>query len=48
MVTFEADRVEDLEREIQTSVDVYLEWCEEMGREPDASRGAARARGFLT
>ena len=47
-LTFEADRVDDLEREIQTSVDVYLDWCEEMGREPDASCGAAQARGLLT
>jgi len=35
VVTFEADNLEDLEREFRTSVDVYLEWCAEDGVEPN-------------
>ncbi|HSU16658.1 type II toxin-antitoxin system HicB family antitoxin [Longimicrobium sp.] len=35
IVTFEAERVEDLEREFQISVDVYLEHCARKGREPN-------------
>ena len=34
VVTFEADCVNDLEREFYISVDDYLEYCEELGREP--------------
>lgn len=34
VVTFEAERVEDLEREFQISVDVYLDHCERKDREP--------------
>jgi predicted HicB family RNase H-like nuclease len=35
IVTFVADRLEDLEREFQISVDDYLAWCEEDGSDPD-------------
>lgn len=35
LVTFVAESVDDLEREFQTSVDVYLDWCAEQGREPN-------------
>jgi predicted HicB family RNase H-like nuclease len=35
VVTFQADRVEDLEREFQTSVDFYLDHCARKGRLPD-------------
>jgi predicted HicB family RNase H-like nuclease len=35
VVTFEADNLEDLEREFRISVDDYLEWCAEDGVEPN-------------
>jgi predicted HicB family RNase H-like nuclease len=35
IITFEADNLEDLEREFQISVDDYLEWCAEDGVEPN-------------
>lgn len=35
VVTFEAESADDLEREFQINMDVYLDWCEETGREPD-------------
>jgi len=34
VVTFEADCVDDLEKEFFMSVDDYLEYCEELGEEP--------------
>jgi predicted HicB family RNase H-like nuclease len=35
IITFEADNLEDLEREFRISVDDYLEWCAEDGVEPN-------------
>ncbi len=34
-IVFEGDTVEDIEREFHTSIDDYLAWCAEQGREPD-------------
>ena len=34
VVNFEADTVDDLEAEFRASVDDYLEFCAELGREP--------------
>ena len=48
LVTFVAESVEDLEREFQISVDVYLDHCARRGREPNrpvansASRDVAK------
>jgi len=35
IVTFVADNLVDLEREFRISVDDYLEWCAEIGVEPN-------------
>ena len=35
VITFEADNVEDLKKEFQTSVDDYLTFCKERGEEPE-------------
>jgi len=35
VVTFESETLEGLEREFRTSVDVYLDWCAERGKEPN-------------
>lgn len=35
IVTFVAENLEDLEREFRISVDDYLEWCAEVGAEPN-------------
>jgi len=35
IITFEADNLEDLEREFRISVDDYREWCAEDGVEPN-------------
>lgn len=35
LITFQGASVEEIEREFRTSVDVYLEFCEEQGREPE-------------
>jgi predicted HicB family RNase H-like nuclease len=35
VITFEADTLEDLEREFRISVDDYLEWCAERAVAPD-------------
>ena len=35
VVTFESDSVEGLRREFRSSVDDYLEFCEELGQEPE-------------
>lgn len=34
-ITFEADSVEGLHREFAESVEDYLEWCRERGKEPE-------------
>lgn len=34
-ITFQATNVEDLEREFKKSVDVYLDWCKELGEKPE-------------
>jgi len=34
-IDFQAERVADLQREFEASVDEYLAWCAEDGREPD-------------
>jgi predicted HicB family RNase H-like nuclease len=35
VITFQAEAVADLVREFHKSVDVYLEFCEEIGQEPE-------------
>lgn len=35
VITFQGTTVEELKREFQTSVDVYLEFCAEQGKAPD-------------
>ena len=40
VVTFEAESVHDLEREFHVSVDEYLEFCRELGREPERASAA--------
>lgn len=35
IVTYEATTLADLEKEFQTSVDLYLEDCQTLGREPN-------------
>lgn len=34
-ITFQADNAEDLEREFRKSIDVYLDWCKELGEKPE-------------
>lgn len=34
-ITFKGNTVEELEREFHHSVDDYLEWCDELGEQPD-------------
>ena len=35
VITFQAETVADLKREFHKSVDVYLQFCREMGQEPE-------------
>lgn len=42
MITFESETLEGLEREFQTSVDVYLDWCAERGKAPSRPRAERR------
>ena len=35
VITFQGKSVDELEKAFRESVDVYLEWCEEEGIEPD-------------
>jgi predicted HicB family RNase H-like nuclease len=35
IVTFQGDSIEELQREFERSVDVYLEVCQEIGKDPD-------------
>ena len=35
VITFQADRASDLEKEFHESVDDYIAWCEEDGIEPE-------------
>ena len=35
LITFEADSVDGLKREFRISVDDYLEFCQELGQEPE-------------
>jgi predicted HicB family RNase H-like nuclease len=34
-ITFQATNAEDLEREFRKSIDVYLDWCKELGEKPE-------------
>lgn len=34
-ITFQARSVDELQREMKASVDDYLAWCEERGKEPE-------------
>ena len=36
VVTFKAQTLEEARREFQNSIDDYLEFCQELGQEPDA------------
>ena len=38
MIDFYGRTVDDLKAGFRTSVDAYLEWCKEEGREPEKSR----------
>ena len=42
VVTFESETLEGLEREFRTSVDVYLDWCAERGKEPNRPQAELR------
>ena len=42
VVTFESETLEGLEREFRISVDVYLEFCADGGREPNRPRADLR------
>ena len=35
VITFKGDTIAELEQEFHNSVDDYLEWCAELGEEPD-------------
>ena len=35
IITFQGNTVAELEQEFQNSIDEYLEWCTELGEEPD-------------
>ncbi len=35
VITFQATTVEQLQREMEASVDDYLEWCAQRGKEPE-------------
>lgn len=35
VITFKGKTVSELEQEFHNSVDNYLEWCDELGEEPD-------------
>ncbi len=35
VITFKGSTVEELEQEFHNSIDDYLEWCTELGEEPD-------------
>ena len=35
VITFESPYEEEIEKEFRTSIDVYLDWCEERGKEPE-------------
>ena len=35
VITFEAKAIDEIKQAFQDSVDDYLEWCEELGEEPD-------------
>ena len=35
IITFQGNTVAELEQEFHNSVDEYLEWCTELGEEPD-------------
>lgn len=37
LVTFEAESAQDIEKEFRTAVDDYLNFCEEVGKEPEKS-----------
>ncbi len=39
-ITFYGGSVDQLRHEMATSVDIYLEWCEEKGLEPESPRAA--------
>jgi len=34
VITFESERADEIEDEFHRSVDVYLDWCAERGKEP--------------
>jgi len=42
VVTFESETLKGLEREFRTSVDVYLDWCAERGKEPNRPNAELR------
>jgi predicted HicB family RNase H-like nuclease len=45
LVTFEADRLEDVEREFRQAVDDYLIFCEDIGEAPETEhRKTSRIR----
>ncbi|HET7463649.1 MAG TPA: type II toxin-antitoxin system HicB family antitoxin [Longimicrobium sp.] len=42
VITFESETIEGLEREFQTSVDLYLDWCAERGKAPSIPHAERR------
>ena len=43
VITFYGGSVDELRHEMATSVDIYLEWCEEKGLEPESPKTADRS-----
>ncbi len=43
IITFYGGSVDELRHEMATSVDIYLEWCEEKGLEPESPKTADRS-----
>lgn len=35
VITFQGTTVDEIEHEFKESIDVYLEWCKERGKEPE-------------
>ena len=43
VITFYGDSVDELRHEMATSVDIYLEWCDEKGLEPESPETSYRS-----
>jgi predicted HicB family RNase H-like nuclease len=38
VITFYGDTLQEAEQEFHESIDIYLEWCEERGKEPEKTQ----------